>query len=269
MHVNNRLPIVPYLLEAEPSRRCMLRHKQLAPSYRTHSHDYLELELFTEGSGRQWINGVQVPFSPGSLFLLTPGDHHRLESDTPAQVLTIHLLPGIPEILGLPEVTEARACVLNREDFALFLRELEPLLEDTLPWQEPELLAAATRLIVRLLRGGTVYPLTKPERRLQHVLNYIRLHHTDPQLRLSRVAGECSLSETYFSTVFSETVGCHFTEYLTQCRLQHACELLESTEKSVTEVGYECGFSGLSHFFRCFRADLGCTPGQYRERHRR
>ncbi len=262
----NRFPIIPYVRQDEANRPCSIRMKTQDSSYPAHGHDYLELELFLSGQGTQWVNNLQVPFGPGSLFLLSPDDHHRVEVAESAQIVAIHLMPESIAPLGLPEIRAAYTMALPTEQIVRWMGVLLPLAtQEERSWQAQEITAVAVQLIIRLLREGKCIPLAAPGKRLQNALKYVQQHHADPVLRLPEVAAACGLSPTYFSRVFTETVGCHFADYVQDCRLQHACTLLTTTSATVTDIAYEAGFAGLPHFFRAFRQKMGCTPAEYRK----
>ena len=53
-------------------------------------------------------------------------------------------------------------------------------------------------------------------------------------------------------------------ELLRDMRLQRARMLLASTEKSVSEIAYETGFSTPAYFTKCFRDAFGETPSDFR-----
>lgn len=55
------------------------------------------------------------------------------------------------------------------------------------------------------------------------------------------------------------------SRWLTQKRLEHARLLLETSNKSVSEVAFECGFENLSHLSRIFKEKYGVAPSQYRQ----
>ena len=79
-------------------------------------------------------------------------------------------------------------------------------------------------------------------------------------------AEHCGLSLAYFSTLFKNTVGMKFSDYLMQLKLGRAKGLLLSTDKSITYVAYETGFASSSHFIARFRELEGTTPSKYRRR---
>ena len=70
----------------------------------------------------------------------------------------------------------------------------------------------------------------------------------------------------YLNSVFKSRTGMTVHTYIVEKRLAAACELLLSTNLSVSEIGSRVGFSGASYFSECFAAHVGSTPRQYRER---
>lgn len=65
----------------------------------------------------------------------------------------------------------------------------------------------------------------------------------------------------YFPRYFSCTLG----EYMRKVKIEHAMTLLRGTDRPLTAIAYECGFSDQSHFTRTFKSGTGMLPGQYRK----
>lgn len=261
-------PIVPYLWEASAAQPVSLLQRRLTEPYPVHGHDYFELELVVSGSGRQWLNGEALSMEPGCLYLLSPADYHRLEPNASLDVFSFHFTPEYAAQLGFSLVQEARHTQISSEETAQFAARLSPLAKPSAAtdlFYQQELLILLLPLLLRLLRQGEAMQLRKPERRFQAGLKYVQAHHTDPELRLEDAARACGLSPCYFSSLFSKTVGCRFTDYVTECRLRHSCALLSASSVPVTEAAYEAGFSSLPHFFRCFQKRFGVSPGVFRK----
>ena len=53
-------------------------------------------------------------------------------------------------------------------------------------------------------------------------------------------------------------------ELLRRLRLRRASSLLATTDKSVSEVAYEVGFSSPSYFAKCYREEFGVSPTEKR-----
>ncbi|MDO3624740.1 AraC family transcriptional regulator [Mucilaginibacter sp. BT774] len=84
---------------------------------------------------------------------------------------------------------------------------------------------------------------------------------TPPVLReLAKIA---SMSETKLKQLFKQTFGDTIYNYYQKARMEEAAFLLKQAKHSVSEVGYELGFSNLSHFSRLFEKQYGITPKKF------
>ena len=61
-----------------------------------------------------------------------------------------------------------------------------------------------------------------------------------------------------------QTMGITPQELLSEARIKHACKLLRTSEKTVAEVAYACGFSDPKYFSKCFKQSTGKTPSEYK-----
>lgn len=84
-------------------------------------------------------------------------------------------------------------------------------------------------------------------------------------LTLKNMAARFHIDNSYLSTLFREETGKTFTAYLTDIRLQHACEYLRTTSLSNGKIAQLCGFTSDTYLKRVFRKVLGITPSVYRE----
>ena len=99
------------------------------------------------------------------------------------------------------------------------------------------------------------------------VLKYIRDHYSSP-LSLHDAACQVYMNDSAFSRYFKKNAGINFLEYLNDLRLQSAMEELLHTDKSLTRIALDNGFTNLSMFSRAFRKVYGSAPVQYRKQKR-
>ena len=100
---------------------------------------------------------------------------------------------------------------------------------------------------------------------VQRCITYTDFHYAEP-LTLAFFADMCHVTKSYLSSLFSKYQPPGFSHYLRQYRVEQARLLLESTDASVTEIGYQTGFNSSNSFIRTFKSLVGETPGRYRER---
>ncbi len=96
---------------------------------------------------------------------------------------------------------------------------------------------------------------------------YMMEHFQDAGLMLGDVARAVGMSESRFSTVFSQACGKTFTEYLTSLRLNRARELLSGTDRKSTQIARDVGYNDAHYFSYLFKKNLGLTPTEYRSQH--
>ncbi len=81
---------------------------------------------------------------------------------------------------------------------------------------------------------------------------------------LSHVAKRVNLSPVYLSRLFKEQAGTNFSDYLIECRIDRACQLLRETGHKIYEICEEVGYTDVKHFYGLFKKQIGCTPSEYR-----
>lgn len=85
-------------------------------------------------------------------------------------------------------------------------------------------------------------------------------------LNLAEAARRVALSPRQFTRLFRQITGQNWCKYVLDLRLKRAADVLISTDKSVLEIAFECGFEDLSHFHRSFKVAFGSPPLVYRAR---
>ena len=96
---------------------------------------------------------------------------------------------------------------------------------------------------------------------------YMTKHFTDSNLMLQDVAKAVNMSNSRFSTVFSQQSGQTFTEYLIYLRLNKAKELLKSSDLRSSQIAFDVGYNDAHYFSYIFKKNVGMTPSEYRTRY--
>ncbi|MFD2646093.1 helix-turn-helix domain-containing protein [Pseudomonas japonica] len=100
-------------------------------------------------------------------------------------------------------------------------------------------------------------------KRLMEFSRLVRENLSQPQL-IADIAEQVGLSMDTLQRLTREVFQLSPKQILMKARIEKACELLEQTLMSITDVATECGYSDHSAFSRQFKAALHCTPMQYR-----
>lgn len=103
---------------------------------------------------------------------------------------------------------------------------------------------------------------------VQNCLDYIDFHYAE-DLSLDSLASQCSVSNSYLSTLFKKEMQVTLTDYINTTRIRQSLILLNSTTLSIQEIASRCGFSDSNYFARTFKKFQGQSPKGYRESIRR
>ncbi len=86
------------------------------------------------------------------------------------------------------------------------------------------------------------------------------------ELNVSLLAKSLNVERSYLYRLFMEHAEVSPQEYLTEVRMERACELLRTTELSVQTVACSVGYKDALYFSRLFRKRKGTTPSNYRNK---
>lgn len=256
------------------------------PSVPMHWHQELEINYIRSGNG-EFICGDQHFISePGDIIVIAPKVLHavyRMENrphfyDT--LVVSMDMLGALQNdrcaldffkpLLGgrltiNPRIAESHdryGELKNCAENIFIYAKQNGVLSDVM--LKSELL----RLLVILAESGGIY-LTdgRPPDRIEIIrpaLEYISRHFTE-RVTIDELAELSHLSKSYFMSSFKKSTGIGAIEYMNHLRIQKARELLFDSEKNISEIAYECGFSNMANFNRQFLRQNGIPPRQYRK----
>lgn len=87
-------------------------------------------------------------------------------------------------------------------------------------------------------------------------------------MNLSSVADKLGLSSVYLSKIFKHEMGMNYTQYLTDCRMERAKEMLIQENAQVQEIAEALGYSQAHYFSKIFKQYTGLTPSEYMRKKR-
>ncbi|MDE6866621.1 MAG: helix-turn-helix transcriptional regulator, partial [Muribaculaceae bacterium] len=97
-------------------------------------------------------------------------------------------------------------------------------------------------------------------------LEKVKAEMGNPDLNVDGLASEMGLGRSQFYRKIKALTNYSPVELLRRLRLQRARDLVTTSEKSISEIAYEVGFSTPAYFTKCFRDAYGETPTELREK---
>jgi AraC-like DNA-binding protein len=102
---------------------------------------------------------------------------------------------------------------------------------------------------------------------VRQVMAFIHTHYAEPITR-EEIADHIGISADYLTDCFHQELGITPITYIRRYRIRQACELLRTTDQSITQIALGVGFSDSAHFARTFLREVGVTPKAYRHKGR-
>ena len=220
------------------------------------------IECCTGGVGSVIINGKEFPVRKGDCYVLLPKDTvvHTSSQEQPREGFWC-ALDGFcaGDYLKSAGIT-SEAPFLPPVLFEPMRRWLERLAQE---WASRDAGAQLRQLACAYGVLGTMLqnkPATEKSSLIDQAIGFMQTHYPD-SLSIGELAEHVSLERTYFSELFKTKTGLSPYQYLTQLRIQKACQLL-SQGRSITETAYLVGMDP-HNFGRVFKKDIGCSPREY------
>ncbi|MGL4779579.1 MAG: AraC family transcriptional regulator [Bacteroidales bacterium] len=128
---------------------------------------------------------------------------------------------------------------------------------------EYELLLTMKHLLPneKLKRFTLQLPMTKDKKMIE-ITHYLHSNIHEP-LTLPHVAQIFGLSVRSMTRLFQQKLHISFLQYLKMLRVIHSIELMKNTEMNITEIAYNCGYSGISAFSYVFQQLTGNRPKDF------
>lgn len=249
-----------------------------------HWHDDVEFLLLLSGNDNYTVNGEKIPLSAGEGIFVNSRQMHYGTPTEDSRALCIRLNPRILCMSPFFETTYVLPVTQNpnmpyvklspdtewQNSLLNGLREMHKACENP---SAPLHLHGLFCFVWSLL-ADNMPACTHPDRSsadltaIESMIEFIEESYAQ-KIALAQIAEAGHVCESKCCRLFNRYVHKTPNAYLSQFRLGKAAELLVSTDDSITEIAFACGFSGASYFAEAFRKCFGITPKEYRENNRK
>lgn len=111
-----------------------------------------------------------------------------------------------------------------------------------------------------------VHSFGDPEQLFVRQLNQqIKTNLDNTNFSVENLADALNISRVQLYRKVKAMLGINVSDYISNYRLEKAKSMLESTNYSISEIGYATGFSSPNYFSTAFKGKFGVTPGAYKK----
>ena len=241
-------------------------------------HEFLKIIQPFAGDGWLVRDNRRMPLHAGDVVLIPAGDRHHIEDDG-ARPLSLYALcmaapASVSKSPGLAFPRESRhyPAPAWSGEFRALLRHLlheQTLMRTGSEWMMTGLAWQALGLVIRGAASAkskrSVLPVQPARARVSAYADEMERTFYRRQ-SVNEAATALGLSRRHFTQLFREITGESWLTMMKRHRLAHARRLLRDSDRSVTSIGYECGFDDVTTFYRAFRAAEHTSPLAWRNR---
>ena len=224
-----------------------------------------EIELPVDDGGVSYIDSVAAPIRTNMIICAKPGQvrHTRF----PFKCYYVHII--VPDGIFFDILTKAPS-IFETDKAEAYKKIFVSMIDHYNSFSQTEDIILYSRLLelIYTIDCDTKKSLKSSTSKnnnsllIEKTLSYIE-NNLREEFSLSSIAKQNYLSPVHFHNIFKAATGRTLREYVEEQRIKKAISLLLSTNLTLTQIAYECGFSSQSYFSYAFKRKMNCTPREY------
>ncbi|WP_442587211.1 helix-turn-helix domain-containing protein [Pedobacter sp. AW31-3R] len=251
---------------------------------RDRKFNFFELVYVISGKGTHLVNGHQIAYSPGNLFLITPNDCHQFDLQGICEFMVVRFGQNYIKEYQWKSIDHVEcllyyashfsgSVVVNQEDekmVGVLMQQLHYAIEYNHLYNEDLIRHLVNAVIViaarnlSLMKPGNIS--ANADVRILQILDYIQEHIRHPdQLKIGIIADVFGLSSTYLGEYFRKQCGETIQNYISSYRIRLIEHRLRFSDRRVHEISDEFGFADESHINKFFKRHRGRSLRAYRK----
>lgn len=267
-----------------------IKNRNVNVTVTTHKKDYCRVAMLfyvLDGNATFEYNDKVIHLKESDVLVINRGSNYQYKGSNNLMLASLELMGSTFETVcdGVRVYVGCNSSVENNEQYTQLRNILKKMMINQLFVTENKskytyMVFEYYSLYYKLLEIITVYFLlgttihnTSPKwknrdiKRREEIERYIGIHYMEA-LSLEEIAKEFYISKAYLSKYFVRSFGMPFSIYLKELRLKHAMSDLLYTNKPITQISFDNGFSGSSFFNRAFKEKYQKNPSDIRNEFR-
>lgn len=256
-------------------------------SYPIHSHQDFQILYVLEGELSLRLFYATYRLHPGSIHIIHSEDVHSMESITDGNLVLVlsfdssYFQSIFPHFITTVFITNIEEGAFKKRDalrdqiFAIVAEEY-----DRSAGYAARINNGAVALINTLMnhfRGFAIDPAEKAfihktshdyiqVERISRIIQYVYENYPY-KLSLAEIAEREQMSPYYLSHIFHKLVGMNFRNFVSMVRVEMSEVSILSTNKSISQIAQDVGFSDAKYYVSHFYEHMGCHPKEYRSKY--
>lgn len=240
-------------------------------SCQPHSHEFYEIEYIYKGSVTQIINDVSYLGKKGDVFFMTPDDLHSFEKSQNYDSFNFLIHPDLVarfsssgftpnDLKTIKKKIHLSPMEMNRIENTLHNIESELFLKQLRYISIVQNLAFVVLTYLKRYSDSSVKEEEKSDCNL--ILQFIEDNYSS--VTPKKISQNFFYNQNYLCKIFKQQTNLTMTAYINKIKINHAIQLLSSSNNSIENICNQVGISDKKYFYKLFRQQTGLTPNEYR-----
>lgn len=235
-----------------------------------HSHDYLEIFIVLNGSGKLCIDNTVYKLTKNSIAFINADTPHTEISDKDDRLEYLFFAVDNLKINEYPlnHFVPPSSCPVITYDNSALQANIYEIVNQI----NSKSLAFSTiiknyliLILIDVAQNIYIDGINADENQQYNIIKkYIDENYTS-KITLDELAQKCFVSRWHLTRMFKQSSGYSPFQYITNKRLEAAKDLLRKTDYSITKIAYEIGFDSPSYFTQVFKKSFNISPKNYRK----
>ena len=227
-----------------------------------HFHSQIELCIVEDGTVESLVNNRTATLEKGDVSVSFPYDPHRYIAKEGVRYTVLIIPSDIGEKLCSDMKGAVDPFIRHSEKSAAIMEYLMRLKSESIGELERIGLVYLILGIIKKELLSSDNRSEKDDELLSGLLLYIHKNFSK-NITQTSIAKAFGYHPAYISGYFKSRLDIGMSRYINVIRLNNAVQLMRKKRYNVTEIALECGFNSVRTFYRAFRAEFGCSPGDY------
>ncbi len=233
--------------------------------YGAHFHDGVEIVVNPHGKFSVNIDNVKYEVNPNQILTVFPNQIHKYTDCTKEEYFLIIIKPSyISDLTNTFKTCIPKNPVIDMNETTKRLFRIIHHTYKSGTERSTKLLISAFLSLILDNQNFDKSNVQQPDT-VHTVLKFCEDNYkTD--INIAKVSDALHLNSSYVSHIFSDKLGISFRDYINGMRINYACELMQTTDLSVTEICYRCGFKSIRTFNRAFLKECTISPSEFKKK---
>lgn len=228
-----------------------------------HSHNCYECVFYVNGRGLITAGGDAIEYNGPTLTVVGPSTKHdeKTQEETQLYIILFEVSDiSIPEPFSYLSLREEEA-----EEMLSFFRRMQEEEKEKQSYYKDIVNAYFGLVLCRFLRetaAGAGHSVPNAEL-VQRLKSYMKENYNQA-IDFSQIAASFGYSYDRLRHIFQQETDTSIHQYLLNCRLYAAKQMLLTTDMPIGEIAVQCGFGSSGHFSNFFKSRMSISPRQFR-----